>query len=77
MLLLFTAIFTPYSLAFIENPSVTLISLVTCVDILFTMDIVVIFNSAYYNSEHTLIKTHKEIARKYLSTWFVIDLLSW
>lgn len=48
----------------------------TCVDILFGIDIIVIFNTAYYDLEVELIDDRKEIAKFYLSGWFTIDLLA-
>ena len=43
---------------------------------LFAIDIVVIFNSAYYEDEIDLIDNRKKIACKYMKGWFTIDVLS-
>lgn len=45
-------------------------------DFIFLLDIVVSFFSAYYNSKFILIDKRKQIAWRYLSTWFLIDVLS-
>ena len=46
------------------------------VDSLFFIDILVIFNSAYYNEQIELIESRSKIAKEYLRGWFSIDLLS-
>ena len=42
----------------------------------FVIDIIVIFNSAYYEDEIDLIDNRKKIACKYMKGWFTIDVLS-
>ena len=46
------------------------------IDILFCLDIIVIFNSAFYNEDSEIIDDRKEIASSYLTGWFTIDLLA-
>jgi hypothetical protein len=43
---------------------------------MFLIDIVLIFNIAFYNEEYKMIKDRKNIARNYLSGWFLIDVLA-
>lgn len=43
-------------------------------DILFTIDIFVQFVSAYHDDDYYLIDDLKNIAKNYLTTWFVIDV---
>ena len=46
------------------------------VDILFFIDMIVIFNTAITTDEFETIEDHKSIAVYYLSGWFLIDLVS-
>jgi hypothetical protein len=64
---------SPYRLAFVEedNTKWKIINLV--VDSLFTMDIVIAFNSAYYDDDYKIVENRSVIAKKYLKGWFAID----
>jgi hypothetical protein len=74
ILLLYTAFFMPYKLAFIDEDSTTIIIIDYIVDISFWLDIVVNFLTAYECPERsTLIKNSKLIAANYLSGWFFLD----
>jgi potassium channel len=44
------------------------------VDILFGIDIFVSFFSAYYDGKDNLITDRKAIAKKYIRSWFLIDI---
>ena len=46
------------------------------IDIMFLLDILVIFNSAFYDNEFFIVQNRKIIANEYLKSWFTIDLLS-
>ena len=43
------------------------------VDILFAMDIIIIFLTAYYNDDFELIDDPKDIAKSYIKGWFFLD----
>jgi hypothetical protein len=45
-------------------------------DLLFFIDILVIFNSAFFNEEFVVISDRKIIAVTYLKSWFSIDIIS-
>ena len=73
-----TAFFTPLRAGFdVSVPVLTpwfwfeLIS-----DFYFWSDIVVSFRSVYYDNHGGLVIDSKDIARRYLSTWFIIDVAS-
>ena len=76
IILLVTCILSPYSIAFynVEGFSMRIISAVT--DVLFFIDMLVIFNTAIYDEDMQLIVDRKKIAIIYLKGWFTIDLLS-
>ena len=46
------------------------------VDSIFILDIIIIFNSAYYDSSYSLVDCRKKIATNYLTTWFIVDFVS-
>ena len=46
------------------------------VDLLFFVDIIVIFNSAFNNDDFEVVEDRKRIAVHYLTGWFLIDALS-
>ena len=69
---------TPYNLAF-ETEAASKFTdnlLSSIIDILFMIDIVIIFNTAYYTEDMELIEDRKSIAKSYLKGWFIIDLLA-
>lgn len=43
---------------------------------MFFIDILVIFNSAYYNDDSEIIDDRKAIAKAYARGWFVVDVLA-
>ncbi|EFJ48067.1 hypothetical protein VOLCADRAFT_117675 [Volvox carteri f. nagariensis] len=46
-----------------------------CVDLAFTFDIYLNFRTAYYDSKGHLVTERWRIARHYLKTWFLLDLI--
>jgi hypothetical protein len=46
------------------------------IDALFLIDILVIFNSAFYDEDVELIDDRKDIAISYIQGWFIVDLLA-
>ena len=45
-------------------------------DLILAIDIIIILNTAYYDENFDLIRTRKEIAKSYVFSWFIIDLIS-
>jgi hypothetical protein len=46
------------------------------VDLFFLADILVTFNTSYYDNDFVLINNRVEIAKKYIAGWFVIDTVA-
>ena len=46
------------------------------IDMLFGIDILLFFNTAYYDDENDLVENRKAIANNYLYGWFSIDILA-
>ncbi len=76
MLLLFTAIVTPYRIAFFTTDDITWTVVDYFTDVLFGIDIVVNFFSAFESANDELIHNRRVIARTYLKSWFAVDILS-
>ena len=73
-LILYSAIITPYDIAFSDINKVSPFEII--IDILLGIDIVLTFFSAYIDDEENLVKNHKKIIKKYLKSWFIIDIIS-
>ena len=73
---MYTAIFVPYKLAFIENESNALLAFEYLVDIFFMLDVVINFFSAIETESGKLITSHKKIALKYICGWFWLDMIA-
>ena len=75
-LLLYMATVVPYRIAFYDEDSLGWIITDSIVDCFFGLDIIFNFFYAYFNFYEDLIVDRKKIAKRYLSTWFVIDLIA-
>lgn len=77
VILLITCILTPLEIAFaVETDSILDNPLSFAIDLLFAMDICLIFNTAYYTEDFDLIEDRKKISCSYLKGWFMIDFLA-
>ena len=78
LVLLITCMITPIDIAFRPVSETSNINDIInfVIDILFLMDIVVIFNTVYYDSDVNLVEDRKEIANNYIRGWFFVDLLA-
>ena len=76
LVLIFTCMVTPYRVAFIEEETQTWNVINIIIDSMFFIDIILIFNSAYYENEFELVDDRKKIAKNYLKSWFMFDLLA-
>lgn len=75
LLMLYTAFIMPFVLAYIDDGEPWMI-IEPVVDGLFFLDILVTFNSAFYNAAGELVISRKVICLTYLKSWFVLDLLA-
>jgi len=75
---MFTCTATPVRLAFEESVDISLTWLILdcIVDGFFMADIVVNFYSAFYDNEYVLVDNRKSIAKSYLRTWFIVDIMA-
>ena len=75
VLLVYTSTVVPFQVAFIDHDSSFSAFLNYMVDILFGIDIIVNFFSAY-ETNHRIEVRIKQIVINYLLTWFALDLLA-
>ena len=77
ILLIYTATVMPFALAFIDSqPYDSWFVFDLVIDILFFIDVVVNCNTAYYNSEGTLVSSRIKIFANYIKSWLIIDLIA-
>ena len=75
-LLLFVCVSSPARIAFTDTDNLLWILIDSVVDLAFLADIVLNFFFAYHDEEFNLIDDRRTIARRYLRSWFIIDVLS-
>ena len=78
LVLLVSCFSTPYIIAFSDAKSNNLSEkiLEITIDILFLIDIIIIFNTAFYTEGFALVDNRSDIAIAYMSGWFTIDILA-
>ena len=75
LVLLYTALIMPYTLTFIDYNTFDAWGILEIIlDILFFIDIIINFNSAYFDQEGSLITARKDITINYLKSWFLLDV---
>nr|XP_019588611.1 PREDICTED: potassium voltage-gated channel subfamily H member 6 isoform X9 [Rhinolophus sinicus] len=88
LLVIYTAVFTPYSAAFLLSDQdesqrghcsytcspLTMVDLV--VDIMFVVDIVINFRTTYVNTNDEVVSHPRRIAVHYFKGWFLIDVVA-
>ncbi|XP_077062046.1 voltage-gated inwardly rectifying potassium channel KCNH6 isoform X1 [Siphateles boraxobius] len=88
LLVLYTAVFTPYSAAFLLNEleeerrhtcgytcnPLNVVDVI--VDVLFIIDIVITFRTTYVNHNNEVVTHPKHIAIHYIKGWFLIDMVA-
>lgn len=76
VILIFTCFVTPVRISFVEEDTTEWTITLLSMDAMFFIDMLIIFNSAFYTEEFTLVQDRKAIAKNYIKTWFAIDLLA-
>ncbi|TNV84791.1 hypothetical protein FGO68_gene4313 [Halteria grandinella] len=71
-----TCTVTPFYIAFPELITSAHQSFDITMNIVFFIDILLNFNMAYLDQDHSIVDNYKKIAVRYLSGWFIIDLTS-
>jgi CRP-like cAMP-binding protein len=73
---LISAITLPYRLGFGIPSNIAWNIFDAITEILFALDLVLAFFTAYEQSDYVLNTVHKHISRRYLKSWFIVDFLS-
>ncbi|XP_076352580.1 voltage-gated inwardly rectifying potassium channel KCNH6-like [Tachypleus tridentatus] len=86
LLVIYTAIFTPYVAAFLLNEDRTkrnkkygddpIVIIDLLVDVMFIIDILINFRTTYVNSNEEVVSHPGRIAVHYLRGWFIIDIVA-
>ena len=76
LLILAVSILTPLRIAFQDDDPLAWVVVDSAVDAIFCIDIVLNFFFAYYDDEYNLKDERSAIARSYLTSWFVVDVIS-
>lgn len=77
MVLIFSCVMIPYRLVFISgDDDLTWEIINNSLDSFFIIDILLNFNTAFFNEDFVLIDDRKEICKNYIKGWFIIDLLA-
>lgn len=74
--LLFACLVTPCRIAFVEVEARPWNIANYVVDFMFLLDIINIFNSAYYDEDFNLVTSRKIIAKEYIAGWFLVDFFA-
>ena len=75
-MLVFTAMVSPYRIAFVEVDSEAWSGIETFTDCVFGVDLLLNFFFAYYDESEEIIDDRAKIAVDYLKGWFLIDVLN-
>ena len=74
--LLLTCFKSPYDIAFQTLDSPLADNLIDwIINGLFFIDVIIIFNTVFYNEDFEKIDTRKSIALEYIKGWFIIDFI--
>ena len=65
----------PFIISFIDEPKLLLRICERVVDVMFILDIVVNFFSAY-KEDNVLVTSNKQIAKNYIHGWFIFDFIA-
>ena len=76
-MLLYASLVTPYRVAFVEKDTMIWIIIDYIVDFFFLIDLILnMFFFAYYDKDEQLIFSRKQIVKKYLKSWFIVDFIA-
>ena len=75
-LVIYNAISVPHEAAFIYVKSHVQDQAETVIDILFALDVVYTFRTAYMDEQGVMVRDGGKIAKNYMRRWFAIDLLA-
>jgi hypothetical protein len=72
----YTCTYMPYKLSFITEETTANHVVEWIVDIFFWFDLIMNFFSSYEEPNGTVVTDHKKIAKAYLTSWFLLDIIA-
>jgi hypothetical protein len=75
-MVLATALYTPFRVAFIDDDTTATSVMDLMFNICFGIDMIINFNTGFYDDKKQLIIAYSLIAKEYLKFWFWIDFIS-
>jgi hypothetical protein len=77
LILMITCITTPMDIAFSDNSSnIKFEPFGTFIDLMFLMDMIIIFNTAFYSGDMDIVDSRRVISHNYLTGWFTVDIMA-
>lgn len=78
LILLIACFTTPLDIAFEQEVSTSILDnpVSLAIDLMFVLDILIIFNTAFYDSEMDIVDSRRKIAAEYFRGWFFIDFMA-
>jgi hypothetical protein len=76
LFVVYNAVSVPHEAAFKYVKSFVQAKAETVIDVLFALDVVYTFRTAFLDEQGVMIRDGRKIANNYLRTWFPIDLLA-
>ena len=76
VMILYSCLWVPYYMAFVDQEGLPTVIMDGFSDLIFLVDVVVNFNSAFFDDQDVLIVERPQIALAYLRLWFWLDLTS-
>ncbi|XP_012556302.2 potassium voltage-gated channel unc-103 isoform X1 [Hydra vulgaris] len=76
LLVMYTAIATPYMVTFLSGTNKLLTLIDTVIDFIFLIDILLNFRTSFVDSSNEVVYNPYRIAKNYLKGWFILDFLA-
>lgn len=77
LMLLYTALYMPYKVAFIDDETTLSANIDWIIDSLFFADIFITFFSAYEETDGSIEYRFSKIVKSYLKSSFILDFIAW
>jgi len=76
-MLFYVATVMPYTISFIDYGRFSVWYYIDIVvDVFFILDLFINFFYAYYDNDKKLVTNNKTLAKNYLKSWFIVDLVA-
>jgi hypothetical protein len=73
----YVGIVVPFRLGFSWEDTTPMVTVSYIIDFTFLLDIILtFFSEVYVQDEFRMISEHRDIAKRYLTGWFVLDIIS-